>query len=115
MRLAEELRARDLECDEIVYNSLLEGCVKAGDLQLGLKLFTEMRQRNVRPSSVTFSILVKLLSRSGRLDLALHLVSREMREMHGVAPTRMVWSCLVTCCVKARDLPRAVEALEVID
>jgi len=115
MRLTEELQARELECDEIVYNSLLEGCVKAGDLQLGLRLFTEMRQRSVRPSSVTFSILVKLLSRAGRLDLACHLVAREMREMHGVAPTRMVWSCLVTCCVKARDLGRAVMVLDLID
>jgi pentatricopeptide repeat protein len=115
MRLADELKARDLECDEIVYNSLLEGCVKAGDLQLGLRLFTEMRTHQVRPSSVTFSILVKLLHRAGRLDLACHLVAREMREMHNVTPTRMVWSCLVTCCVKARDLTRAVMVLDLLD
>jgi pentatricopeptide repeat protein len=115
MRLADELRARKLDCDEIVYNSLLEGCVKAAELQLGLQLFTEMRQRQVRPSSVTFSILVKLLSRAGRLDLACHLVAREMKEMHGVIPTRMVWSCLVTCCVKARDLTRAVMVLDLLD
>eukprot|EP00931_Biecheleriopsis_adriatica_P062155 TRINITY_DN3742_c0_g1_i3.p1 TRINITY_DN3742_c0_g1~~TRINITY_DN3742_c0_g1_i3.p1 ORF type:complete len:1116 (-),score=252.97 TRINITY_DN3742_c0_g1_i3:59-3406(-) len=115
MRLQEELRARDLECDEIVYNSLLEGCVKAGDIQRGLCLFSEMRQRGVRPSAVTFSILVKLLSRAGRLDLAIHLVSKEMRDVHGVAPNRMVWSCLVTCCVKARDLSKAVLSLELLD
>lgn len=115
MRLQEELQARQLECDEIVYNSLLEGCVKAGDLQLGLRMFSEMRQKHVRPSAVTFSILVKLLSRAGRLDLAIHLVSKEMRQMHGVQPTRMVWSCLVTCCLKARDLNRAVLSLEYLD
>lgn len=115
MRLQEELQARQLECDEIVYNSLLEGCVKAGDLQLGLRMFSEMRQKHVRPSAVTFSILVKLLSRAGRLDLAIHLVSKEMRQMHGVQPTRMVWSCLVTCCLKARDLSRAVLSLEYLD
>jgi len=115
MRLAEELQARDLQCDEIVYNSLLEGCVKAGDLQLGLRLFSGMRQQGVRPSSVTFSILVKLLARAGRLDLACQLVAYEMREMHGVAPTRMVWSCLVTCAVKAKDLTRAAAALELLD
>ncbi|CAK0804913.1 unnamed protein product [Prorocentrum cordatum] len=115
MRLSEELQARNLQCDEIVYNSLLEGCVKAGDLQLGLRLFSEMRGRNVLPSPVTFSIMVKLLSRAGRLDLACHLVAHEMRELHGVAPTRMVWSCLVTCCVKARDVARAVVVLDLLD
>jgi len=115
MRLAEELQARKLECDEIVFNSLLEGCVKVGDLPLGMQLFTDMKMRGVRPSSVTFSILVKLLSRTGRLDLAFHLVAVEMREMHGVTPTRMVWSCLVTCCVKSRDLARAVQVLNHLD
>ncbi|CAJ1444376.1 unnamed protein product, partial [Effrenium voratum] len=115
MRLQEELQARQLECDEIVYNSLLEGCVKAGNLQLGLSMFQEMKNKRVRPSPVTFSILVKLLSRAGRLDLAVHLVSKEMRQMYDVPPTRMVWSCLVTCCLKARDLTRAVMALELLD
>lgn len=115
MRLAEELQTRNLKCDEIVYNSLLEGCVKAGDLELGMRLFAEMRQKHVRPSSVTFSILVKLLARAGRLDLATHLVAQEMRELHGVAPNRMVWSCLVTCCVKARDVSRAALVLDLLD
>lgn len=35
--------------------------------------------------------------------------------MHGVQPTRMVWSCLVTCCLKARELHKAVMALELLD
>jgi pentatricopeptide repeat protein len=115
MRLADELSVRKLDCDEIVYNSLLEGCVKVADLQSGMRLFTEMKSRGVRPSSVTFSILVKLLAGAGRLDLALHLVATEMREMHAVAPTPMVWSCLITCCVKAHDLPRAVLVLDHLD
>eukprot|EP00927_Polykrikos_kofoidii_P082501 TRINITY_DN8220_c0_g1_i3.p1 TRINITY_DN8220_c0_g1~~TRINITY_DN8220_c0_g1_i3.p1 ORF type:complete len:1158 (+),score=253.94 TRINITY_DN8220_c0_g1_i3:106-3474(+) len=115
MRLADELQSRKLECDEIVYNSLLEGCVKASDLPLGMRLFTEMKAKGVKPSSVTFSILVKLLSRAGRLDLALHLVATEMRDLHGVSPTRMVWSCLVNCCVKAKDLARAVLVLDNLD
>ena len=97
-------------------------------------MFSEMRHKHVRPSAVTFSILVKavmqasptescvsvspslqLLSHAGRLDLAVHLVakdtscllldvqtcvsstrlvclhiSEEMRQIHGVQPTRMV-------------------------
>eukprot|EP00405_Crypthecodinium_cohnii_P022103 CAMPEP_0206484484 /NCGR_PEP_ID=MMETSP0324_2-20121206/40004_1 /ASSEMBLY_ACC=CAM_ASM_000836 /TAXON_ID=2866 /ORGANISM="Crypthecodinium cohnii, Strain Seligo" /LENGTH=1133 /DNA_ID=CAMNT_0053962645 /DNA_START=10 /DNA_END=3411 /DNA_ORIENTATION=+ len=115
MQLTQVLQARNLECDEIVYNSLLEGCVKAGDLQLGAHLFEEMRAKGVKPSPVTFSILVKLFSRAGRLDLACQLVAHEMREIHGVQPTRMVWSCLITSAVKAKDMQRAAAALEVID
>ena len=52
----------------------------------------------VNVSSVAFCDLCntpQLLSRAGRLDLACHLVAREMREMHGVPPTRMVRSAHV--------------------
>mmetsp|Transcript_143622 Transcript_143622/g.459502 ORF Transcript_143622/g.459502 Transcript_143622/m.459502 type:complete len:1178 (-) Transcript_143622:282-3815(-) len=115
IQLTQALQARNLECDEIVFNSLLEGCVKAGDLQTGIELFEGMRRKEVRPSAVTFSILVKLFSRAGRLDLACQLVTHEMKNMHNVAPTRMVWSCLITCAVKARDVGRAAAALEMID
>jgi pentatricopeptide repeat protein len=64
---------------------------------------------------VTFSILVKLLSRAGRVDLACQLVQREMEDIYGIAPTRMVWSCLLTCCVKGRDLPKALAVLDVLE
>ena len=38
----------------------LHQALQAGDLQLGLRMFSEMRQKHVRPSAVTFSILVKV-------------------------------------------------------
>jgi pentatricopeptide repeat protein len=49
------------------------------------------------------------------LDLASNLVASEMRDFHGVAPTRMVWSCLITCCVKSRDFHRAILVLDHLD
>lgn len=115
LKLAEELQNRNLKADEIFYNSLLEGCVKVGDLQTGMKLFNQMLHTGVRPGAVTFSILVKLLARAGRLDLAVQLVADEMRRLHGVVPTRMVWSSLLSCCVKARDLTKAVAVLDAVE
>ena len=39
------LKQRGLPADELVFNSLLDGCVKANDLTTGLGLFEEMKVR----------------------------------------------------------------------
>eukprot|EP00927_Polykrikos_kofoidii_P031428 TRINITY_DN27020_c0_g1_i1.p1 TRINITY_DN27020_c0_g1~~TRINITY_DN27020_c0_g1_i1.p1 ORF type:complete len:402 (-),score=64.74 TRINITY_DN27020_c0_g1_i1:121-1326(-) len=54
-----------LQNDELVYNTLLEGCVKAFDLESGIGVFVEMTRTNMKPSSLTCSILVKLYQQNG--------------------------------------------------
>merc|ERR1719247_4055931 len=58
------------EPDEILYNSLLDGCAKQHRVDDALKLVEDMHKNNVRPSNFTLSILVKLLGRSRRLNQA---------------------------------------------
>merc|ERR1719378_1728314 len=49
------------EPDEILYNSLLDGCAKQHRVDDALGLIESMAKNNVRPSNFTLSILVKLL------------------------------------------------------
>lgn len=44
-----------MQCDELVYNTLMDGCVKANDLSAGVGLFAEMASAGMRPSSITHS------------------------------------------------------------
>ena len=44
--------------DEVLYNSLLDGCCKANHLDLALKAYSNMKFLKIRPSNVTYSILV---------------------------------------------------------
>jgi len=108
--LLARLKAQNMKCDEILYNSLLEGCVKAGEVQRGVDLFQEMVLDRVPMSNITFSILVKLYAHAGRLDQAMSLVQRMEPEFH-VKPTNVVFACLVKCCVQSHRVGQAAQLL----
>merc|ERR1719253_2309861 len=63
-----------LRPDEIMYNSLLDGCAQNNMVDDGLRLLQEMQDEGVAPSNFTLSILVKLMNRARRLDQAFALV-----------------------------------------
>eukprot|EP00933_Yihiella_yeosuensis_P059567 TRINITY_DN609_c1_g1_i1.p1 TRINITY_DN609_c1_g1~~TRINITY_DN609_c1_g1_i1.p1 ORF type:complete len:677 (+),score=166.92 TRINITY_DN609_c1_g1_i1:65-2095(+) len=65
LQVAESIKARGLRCDELVYNTLMDGCVKAGDVTAGLGLFEEMVHSGLKPSAITHSILARLYQRAG--------------------------------------------------
>merc|ERR1719326_237639 len=60
--------------DEILYNSLLDGCAKQHRLDDALRLLDDMQDASVVPSNYTLSIMVKLLGRSRRLNQAFTMV-----------------------------------------
>jgi len=63
LEVVQGIKARKIRCDELVYNTLMDGCVKANDIATGLGLFEEMIQNGLRPSAITHSILARLLHR----------------------------------------------------
>jgi len=63
LEVFQESKARKMHCDELVYNTLMDGCVKANDIATGLGLLEEMIQNGVRPSPITHSIVARLLHR----------------------------------------------------
>merc|ERR1740138_1857127 len=84
LQVAESIKAGGLRCDELVYNTLMDGCVRANDLSAGIGLFAEMTHSGMIPSNITHSILVRLYQRSGYAEQALEAVS-QLYEHHGVA------------------------------
>jgi len=97
--------------DEIMFNSLLDGCARQGLWDRGISLLEEMEQVGIRPSNFTLSILVKLASRSRRLDAAFDL-SAAISTKYRFKLNVHVFSNLVHACVNHKDLPRATAVLE---
>lgn len=83
LQLAEAIKARGLRCDELVYNTLMDGCVKANDVTAGVGLFEEMVHAGMRPSSITHSILARLYQRAGYEDDATEAVA-QLYQHHGI-------------------------------
>merc|ERR1719409_602910 len=93
--------------DEILYNSLLDGCAKQHRLDDALRLLDDMHDTHVVPSNYTLSILVKLLGRARRLNQAFTMVETICKE-HGFRPNIQVYTCLIQACIQNRQLGRAI-------
>merc|ERR1719238_2434227 len=96
------------EPDEILYNSLLDGCAKQHRVDDALKLVEDMHKNNVRPSNFTLSILVKLLGRSRRLNQAFAMVEETCKRFDLQANIH-VYTCLIYACFQNRQMPRALQ------
>merc|ERR1719171_2282865 len=96
------------EPDEILYNSLLDGCAKQHRADDALKLVEDMHKNNVRPSNFPLSILVKLLGRSRRLNQAFTMVEETCKRFDLQANVH-VYTCLIYACFQNRQMGRALE------
>merc|ERR1719420_2328563 len=100
-----------LKPDEIVYNSLLDGCAQNSLVDEGLRLLEEMQKEGVQPSNFTLSILVKLMNRARRLEQAFSIVE-EITTKYKFRPNVHVYTNLIQACVSNQQLPRGMTVLE---
>jgi len=108
LRFFEETKKHSkVAADEVMYNSLLDGCAKQQRLDQALNLVEEMRQNKIVPSNFTLSILVKLLGRSRQLDQAFEMVETTSKE-HGFVVNVQVYTCLLQACINNRQMRRAL-------
>jgi len=107
--LFDELKADGkLELDEIVYNSLLDGCGRKHKPQKALEFLEDMISIGIQPSNYTMSIMVKLLGRAKKLQDALALVQR-FRDEIGLKPNIQVHTCLIQACLLNKKPGKAME------
>eukprot|EP00929_Paragymnodinium_shiwhaense_P009793 TRINITY_DN11412_c0_g1_i1.p1 TRINITY_DN11412_c0_g1~~TRINITY_DN11412_c0_g1_i1.p1 ORF type:complete len:992 (-),score=336.10 TRINITY_DN11412_c0_g1_i1:447-3422(-) len=107
--LEEMKRDSGLRLDEIVYNSLIDGCGRQQKVGKAMKVLEEMREAGVRPSNYTLSIMVKLLGRARRLDDAFALLE-DFRTSYNVRPNIQVYTCLIQACILNKQVKRALTA-----
>jgi pentatricopeptide repeat protein len=102
-----------LKPDEIMYNSLLDGCAQHCLAVEGLRLLDEMQEAGVQPSNFTLSVLVKLMNRSRKVDKAFDLVD-EISTKYNFKPNVHVYTNLIQACISGRQLSRAMDTLSVM-
>eukprot|EP00429_Kryptoperidinium_foliaceum_P012142 CAMPEP_0176036464 /NCGR_PEP_ID=MMETSP0120_2-20121206/18059_1 /TAXON_ID=160619 /ORGANISM="Kryptoperidinium foliaceum, Strain CCMP 1326" /LENGTH=733 /DNA_ID=CAMNT_0017369851 /DNA_START=60 /DNA_END=2261 /DNA_ORIENTATION=- len=83
LQMLDSIKGRGLHCDELVYNTLMDGCVKAHDLPSGVRLFEEMIGAGLRPSAITHSILTRLHLRVSTEEEANDAVA-QLYQVHGI-------------------------------
>lgn len=93
--------------DEVMYNSLLDGCARQQRLDDALRLLANMKEAGVAPSNYTLSIMVKLLGRARRLNQAFSMV-KQVCEEHGFRANVQVYTCLIQACFHNRHPAKAL-------
>jgi len=97
--------------DEMMFNSLLDGCAKEQRINEALRLVDKMRQAGIAPSNYTLSMLVKLLGRCRKLALAFSMVE-DLTSEFGFRPNIQVYTCLIQACFHNRQSSKALALLE---
>ena len=73
--LVKSSSSEDLKADDFIYNSILDICLKYNQIELMEKLFQLMRQENIPPTIVFYSIMNKGYGNIFELDKALILLT----------------------------------------
>lgn len=69
--LLEQIKAnKTTSPDEILYNCLIDACIRLKDFHRAVSVFNEMNMSEIKPSSVTYGILIKSYGYANQLDNA---------------------------------------------
>lgn len=90
--------SKSYQIDEVLYNSLLDGLIKSRKNEQALNIYSMMQADKIKPSNVTYSILIKLFSNEGNVEKSLSLLD-EMKSAN-LKPGLIVYTCLIQTCVK---------------
>ena len=60
--------------DEVLFNSLLDGCVRADAFKIGELVFKKMQQSHIELSVVAYSIMIKMYGKTGQIDKAFEML-----------------------------------------
>jgi len=101
----------ELVPDEIMFNTLLDGCARQGLYNRGIALLEKMEKSGVRPTNFTLSVLVKLANRGKKLEKAFEICEK-LSSAHRFRLNVHVFGNLIQACINHHDLPRAMGVLE---
>merc|ERR1719215_1407734 len=100
-----------LVTDAIIYNTLLDGCLRHNRPDLADQLIIDMETNNITPSNFTLGILVKMFGRRHQLDKAF-AIAESLSARHGFETNFQVKTCLIAARINNRAVDRALEVFK---
>lgn len=102
----------DFQLDEVIYNSILDGCAKTGNFDRALSAYDDMVKNNIKRSNVTYSILIKVYANNKMEDKALQLL--EEMVANNIKPGIIVYTCLIQTCLRSKKFDQAIRLFEAL-
>jgi len=102
----------ELKLDEVLYNTLLDGCLKNNEDDKAFTIISEMRRKKIAFSNVSYSILIRLHSKGHRNDKVFETFEEMKREK--IVPGLVVYTCIIQSCIRSKDIKKGVEIFEMM-
>jgi len=102
----------DMILDEVIYNSILDGLLKAGRYEDALKTYEDMKKNNVRRSNATFSILIKIFSKLEMVDKAIEVYKEMLQEK--MKPSLITYTSILQILIKSKKIQFAIDIFDEI-
>lgn len=107
----ESARRRGFPSDVIIYNTILDGCVQRDRFEQADEIFKRMINDDVKPSNFTLTVLIKRYGREGKVQKAFD-IANSLPQQYGFPMNTQTCTCLVSCCLTNKQLPRALKIFE---
>lgn len=108
--IVKRMRGEGIERTEGVYEALLHGAARRGDVEQCLTIFEEMRNDGLVPGSIrVYNALIMGCSRAGKVEEAMRFYERVVDD--GLAPNLDTFNGLLSCCARAGEVDKALALL----
>jgi pentatricopeptide repeat protein len=98
--------------DEILYNCIMDACLRFDKIDKMLELYDEMLNKKIKPSSITCGIIIKAYGMKGYLGRALEVYENMKKE--NIPISSITYGCLINACITNENLSKAFELYEEI-
>lgn len=92
--------------DEIIYNCLMDACLKSCLANKCLEVYDEMIKKHIYPSSISYGILIKAYGQLGKPEKSIELFEKEMIEKN-IPYSEVTYGNIINICVKFNILDKA--------
>ena len=96
--------------DEILYNCIMDACLRFNKIDKMLEIYQEMLQNNVKISSITCGIVIKAYGMQGNPEEAMKIYYKMKEEK--IPISNVTYGCLINACIKNNNLDKAFELYE---
>ncbi len=113
LKIVKLSKAKGIKPDEILYNCILDTCVKYNRMEQADSVYRDMQLAGVPPSKITYAIMIRGYGNDYRLEKAFEIF-HEMKESN-TAPNEIIYGCLLNACVKCSKIEKACEIYDEIN
>ena len=112
LKIVKLSKAKGIKPDEILYNCILDTCVKYNRIKQAESVFADMKEAKIVPSKITYAIMIKAYGTDHNFEKALGIFN-EMK-LTGITPNEIIYGCLLNAAVKSSKIEKALDIYDEI-